>query len=205
MKCITNTTIYKQLFSPQSLPSNYKKIDCIVTDGNQYIDTGVVATSNMSCSLEFEFIELPQDGCLIGTKLNGGNRLYFYHYYNGHKLGYGGYSGSGEASIGTKYKVDTILNKGYQELKVNEEVIYTGNNNIFINNKLNYYLFDLNSNNTDANKYKVKVKLYYCNIYDGPNLIRSFIPVKNLETNELGLFDLVNQVFYNNLGTGTFN
>lgn len=204
MKSITNVTINHSLTYLLPLPNDYEKLEYIESDGSSYIDTGVIATSNMSCDLKFEFVEIPSDGCLIGTKRDGGNRLYFYHYFQGHRLGYGNYLGSGTANINTQYRVQTILNQNHQELKINDSIIYTGNNSTYINNKLNYYLFDLNSNKTDVDKYKIKAKLYYCKIWRDDNLIRNFVPVKNIKTLEIGLFDLVEQKFYNNLGTGTF-
>ena len=35
-------------------------------------------------------------------------------------------------------------------------------------------------------------------------LVRDFIPVERLSDGELGLYDLANDVFYTNVGTGTF-
>ena len=47
------------------------------------------------------------------------------------------------------------------------------------------------------------MRLYSAKIYDSGTLVRNFIPCKN-DNNVVGLYDLVNDVFYRNAGTGTF-
>lgn len=47
------------------------------------------------------------------------------------------------------------------------------------------------------------MKLYYCKIWDNGSLVRNFVPCKNT-SGILGLYDIVNNVFYTNAGTGTF-
>lgn len=41
-------------------------------------------------------------------------------------------------------------------------------------------------------------------IYTGETVIRDFVPAKRISDDELGLYDLENDVFYTNVGTGTF-
>ena len=40
--------------------------------------------------------------------------------------------------------------------------------------------------------------------YDGDTLIRNYIPCYRKSDNEIGLYDIVNNVFYTNQGTGVF-
>ena len=47
-------------------------------------------------------------------------------------------------------------------------------------------------------------KLFSCQIYDGNNKIRDFIPAKRNSDNVIGLYDKLNNKFYTNSGTGTF-
>jgi hypothetical protein len=49
-----------------------------------------------------------------------------------------------------------------------------------------------------------KCKLYRCKYWNGTTLQRDFIPVKRKTDGVIGLYDLVNKVFYTNAGTGTF-
>ena len=50
---------------------------------------------------------------------------------------------------------------------------------------------------------KVCAKLYSCQIYDNDTLIRNYVGKKESD-GSIGLWDLVNEVFYPNLGTGSF-
>ena len=51
---------------------------------------------------------------------------------------------------------------------------------------------------------KVIGKIYYFKIYVNNVLVRNFVPAKRKSDNVLGLYDLVNNAFYTNAGTGTF-
>lgn len=63
------------------------------------------------------------------------------------------------------------------------------------------YLFALNTVGTV--KSNASVKLYSCQIYDNSTLVRDYVPCKN-PSEEIGLYDMVNGVFYGNSGTGVF-
>ena len=49
---------------------------------------------------------------------------------------------------------------------------------------------------------KVCAKLYSCQVYDNDTLIRNYVGINYDDS--IGLWDLVNKVFYPNLGTGSF-
>ena len=47
-------------------------------------------------------------------------------------------------------------------------------------------------------------KLYSCKMYNNSIIVRDFVPVKRISDNVYGLWDKVNEVFYENAGTGAF-
>ena len=47
-------------------------------------------------------------------------------------------------------------------------------------------------------------RMYYCKIYDNDLLIRDLVPCYRKSDNKPGLYDIVNNVFYTNAGTGEF-
>ena len=55
---------------------------------------------------------------------------------------------------------------------------------------------------------RIAGRIYNCKIYDKSTtpktLVRDFIPCYRNSDNEIGLYDLVNDMFYTNSGTGTF-
>ena len=64
------------------------------------------------------------------------------------------------------------------------------------------YIFGLNYNGTV--QYFTKCKLYSMKLYEDSIIVRDFIPCYRKSDGEIGLYDLVNNVFYTNKGTGTF-
>lgn len=47
-------------------------------------------------------------------------------------------------------------------------------------------------------------RVYYCKFWDGNALVRDLVPAKRDVDNVLGMYDIVNDVFYTNSGTGSF-
>ena len=47
-------------------------------------------------------------------------------------------------------------------------------------------------------------KVYYMKIYDNGTLVRDLKPVKDLKTGQIGFYDILSGIFYENNGTGTF-
>ena len=67
---------------------------------------------------------------------------------------------------------------------------------------MNIYIF-ARMENQAANRYS-KIRLYKFIIRRGNNISREFIPVYRIKNNQPGLYDLVNNEFYTNQGTGDF-
>ena len=49
------------------------------------------------------------------------------------------------------------------------------------------------------------MKVYRLKLYENDVLVREYVPCYRVSDNEIGLYELVNNVFYPNNGTGTFN
>jgi len=198
--------IKKEIFT--LLPEDYQAVEFIESDGLSYIDTELKSHSNMSCELQFVFTTVPADGCIVGARHTaqqqgvGKSRLYFYHYYNGHKLGYGMYLGRGQATQNLLYNIRTRLDVGHQYMYINGELAFEGFDEYEINNEETFYIFALHDG--DSTTFYSKARLYYCKIWDGNNLVRQFIPTYRKSDNMIGLYDTINQCFHPNKGSGTF-
>lgn len=198
--------IKKEIFT--LLPEDYQAVEFIESDGLSYIDTELKSHSNMSCELQFVFTTVPSDGCIVGARHTaqqqgvGKSRLYFYHYYNGHKLGYGMYLGRGQATQNLLYNIRTRLDVGHQYMYINGELAFEGFDEYEINNEETFYIFALHDG--DSTTFYSKARLYYCKIWDGDNLVRQFIPTYRKSDNMIGLYDTINQCFHPNKGNGTF-
>ena len=78
-------------------------------------------------------------------------------------------------------------------------VVYTENIVPSAVGSSNFSLFRHSAN------YRAKLKMYYFKLYDSSGiLVRDYIPVRRDSDGVLGMYDLVNGVFYSNAGTGTF-
>lgn len=88
------------------------------------------------------------------------------------------------------------------EFKIDGITQYSINSISTITAQNHVYLF---ATNTSGNVEHAggSLKMYYCKIWNGDSLIRHFVPCTN-SNGVAGLFDLMNQTFYVNQGTGTF-
>ena len=71
-------------------------------------------------------------------------------------------------------------------------------------NNLTFALFGLKYSATTTDNRRFKGRIYYFKIWNNNILIRDFIPALRNSDNVTGLYDLVNNEFYINAGTGTF-
>jgi len=199
------------VINDKTLPSEYYLLDYITSNGNQYIDTGVLAKSGLKSDITLSFENLvgndDDDYGILGARKSVSNsayeRIYLLHYYNGFALGYGNYySSTYRLANNKKYEVHTELNSSNQFISIdNSNVVSTNIENSY-NIGLNLYLFAINQNGSPH--YSSSINLYHCKIYDGNTLIREFVPVIRQSDGEIGLYDLVNDVFYENQGTEPF-
>lgn len=187
----------------QSL-SNYLFGNYIISTGTQYINTLFKPNNNTRVDIDFEFTHFNNaNQSVVGSRISA-DQLHY-----GITKGGGGtnalYSGYGYESqdvygpllINTRYHI----NKNKQNLYLNDTLIYTFTNQVFQSNH-NMYIFAMNQNN--ATEFFSELKLYSCKIYDNGILIRDYKPCKRVSDNKVGLYDSVNNIFYENEGTGNF-
>ena len=113
-------------------------------------------------------------------------------------------NGYGDVSIGNKMnskRFELIISKGNAQLKYDDNIENYNYNSLSVNPNLNCYLFWYNRPN--ENTLKSSFKLENFKIYnENEELVRNFIPCKRIIDNKPGLYDLVNNLFYTNQGTG---
>lgn len=191
----------KQIIA-KTLPSEYQQVEYIESTGTQYIDTKVVTSTQIQTNFDFEY-----------TDINSSyNRIFGAAYSNGSQYGVRGdrsYMGYfyGELPTGKNETVSTVMLEVGKRYKIR----FNENENFYINdvavnmtttNKVgwqNIFLFSHNGPDLPS-----KIKLYSCTMFDNSNKIRNFIPCYHKSDNKPGLYDLVNNEFYTNQGTGDF-
>ena len=181
------------------LPSGYTELEYIQSSGTQYIDTRFIPTSNTKISIDFQVLSVGADDTIIGS-INP-NCLIGYNtteIYAGFKLG----TGTSIAIATTVTSRHTAeLSNGVFKVDAQQKSFdqVTG-----FSQTLTALIFASHYTGVSDNAYgKCAAKVYSAKIYESGVLVRDFIPCKNA-SGVIGLYDLVNNQFYQNTGSGTF-
>lgn len=202
-----NSVLDKYKFVPTEqvdLPEGYTQLEYIESSGTQYIDTGVPPTSKRRFYIKFNPLNYVYAVAFFGMT-GFSNRGYSDPYYLGTDNGTGVFKIDGTS-------LPVLLDfPGVNEFEYNYPYITLNGESTSISDPGEWhystgptiYLFALTDNGR-VTRYSI-MRLYGCKIYDtdGTTLIRDFVPCKNA-SNIAGLYDVINNVFYPNNGTGAF-
>ena len=204
------------------IPAEYQQVEYIATDGNQYIDTGVMA-SNYADGINYKFsgnVTAYHDslnnnylyGCLSGG-VRSGNAAFssvsgFVFYVGTSSIQVTNYNYS---EVGKDFVIDIIdaSSTGTE----NTAVTFNGKSlNVSSAEKgempaANIFLLacNLNGNPTSATSTMFNGKLYSFTMTESDGTaIRNFVPCYRKSDGVIGLYDTVGGVFYTNKGTGSF-
>ena len=188
-----------------SLPSGYRQLEYIQSTGTQYIDTGFIPNQDTRIDLTASPTSVAEASDGVGFIPYGAGEAHdslafeCYTSDSRYEFNYGSYNTfMGSPAVGQKLQISQNKNQITLIIDDNTPLTATLTANTFTAPR-NMILFGINR----ATPLKGLLKLYSCQIYDNGTLIRDYVPCKN-PSGELGLYDLVNQQFYSNAGTGTF-
>lgn len=199
-------TLGNIIYRASRLPSQYQEVSGIISTGTQYIDTGINADSNLSIE-----ITASSNVSIITGAINYTGSGYIRHHFTKNSssgnLRYYVASTNTElpntsALISSKhtYFID-VYNKKY---KIDNGNFVSMTNFSSFDTGLNYWLFARNSNTSSLIEY-AREEINECKIYYEDVLVRHLIPCYRKSDNEIGMYDIVNNVFYTNLGSGNFS
>lgn len=183
------------------LPVDYIELQYIQSSGTQYIDTEYKPNNNTRVQCRFELLESGRAYGIFGSRIAYQNTAFdlFANGQNSSKYFQDDYGSNVNAPMASTlgiYEIDK--NKNVTNINGN---IYTFPSSTFQSN-YNMYILGINTAGSTNNQLG-SLKIYSCQIYDNGTLIRDFVPCKTVE-GTVGLYDIVNQVFYTNAGTGSF-
>jgi hypothetical protein len=185
----------------KSVPTGYTSLEYIETtsEGGQYIRTGVY-------------------GYADGSSIKGHRWEFDIEFANTtarQLMGYGPYGGEywGIAASGTYEGLtvrngqrDTIVHD-YSNGTTGENILWVQNQQCRVGTNLTtsqeYILFCL-SGTGGTSYWCYNTRLYRCKCVQENTLIRDFVPVMRDSDGHVGLYDMVNEVFYDNSGSGGF-
>ena len=180
------------------LPEGYLQLSYIQGSGTQYIDTGFKPNNNTRVVMDVESVA---DGtfAFFGTRDTETTNAYILWQLS-------------STSIRSDYGTDQVqqtVDSTESRVVIDKHEASCMYGSISIENESstfscanNLLLFTTSTGGT-VDERKASAKLYSCKIYDDDLLIRNFVPVKN-DSDQVGLYDLIEEKFYANAGTGAF-
>ena len=193
----------------QVLPDGYTQVEYIQGTGTQYIDVGTKMYNNTKIELCFSFDVMQQNCSIFGSRASSTANNFEIASMNTSfpiYLDFGDYNTSratyNNAVINTKY-ICTI-SKSLRAIYDGTHTLLASNTTLISANNVTPYKARIFDTAGGYSQNKLKGKVYYCKIWENGVLVRNMIPCKN-QSNVAGMYDTVNEVFYANAGTGSFN
>lgn len=189
--------------------TDYSRLNYIESSGTQYIDTLVKAKSSLYIEMKFNQKDNNKDyQCLFGGRDQLRTSTYGIFKNSSHVFIDYGTSISLDIGDNNYMGADTVLTLNRNKLLLhndNGESEYSTSQKEFSYNT-NLTLFGMNDGTSGRVVDLINMKVYYCVIYDTDTteMLRYFVPAKKISTNEIGLYDVFNGVFYTNSGSGSF-
>ena len=184
----------------ENLPSGYTRLSYIESHGTEYIDTEFMPNQDTRAVFSIMFGGIPSEdaGC-FGSRNNYQVEQFSLVFRRTGELRfeYGNESPiAGILSVDNYYFID--MNKN--------SIVINGNstNALYTAFQVKYpiLLFGI-IDESSIYTTSVITRMMRCKIYDNGTLVRNFVPCKN-SSGECGLYDLVEDKFHQNVGTGSF-
>lgn len=181
--------------SKSELPSAYQQVEYIESTGTQQISLNYILQENDEINLRFEFMGFFKTGDAYLFYLPGANIWTAYNYRTNNPVRFFVRFGSSSSTSYTDFPEKGSLTLGKNKLIVNG-VNYRITEYTAISNS-RFYLFGIYP---DFSKYK----LFYFFVEENGTKKLHLIPCYRKSDGEIGLYDIVNNIFYINNGTEEF-
>lgn len=189
----------------QGLPTEYQKVEYLQSTGTQWIDTGVIPDDRTGISMKLSINDINSDKIRIGCRETSGDTRFWIASIRG--IVYFGF--------GRNYGVTNDDFKIQSNIPFIAYLNYKNNRTCYVDDYTPLSLDSVSSITFTMSmvmfgrKYQSGIscsaqKIYSCQISQGNELIRDFIPCYRKLDNKPGMYDLVNNVFYTNDGTEEF-
>lgn len=197
---------YVESGNKTSLQESYIELEYIESTGTQWINSNYIPNINTAIEGSFQHTENTVDTMLFGVRKSNSNNSYTFWV---HPTEY------------TTSPKNTMIFNGFQYTfaygysKSTVEYFYYSKNTFQCNEQVYHpnpssgspnlplIIFGLSNGGTIDSR-KFIGKLFTFKIFDNGMTVRNFIPAKRKSDNTIGLYDIINKVFYTNQGTGTF-
>ena len=182
-----------------ALPSEYQAVEYIESTGTQHIDTGINADNKLRVWLDMQYTGFPYDNINFGAIVTSPSIIRYHMSIQSTSLK--PFFNTTSYTVGTRDTNRHIIDMNPSAGIFSLDGVNTTVGSASFNVGMNFWLFGRNSN---ADIYHSNMKLYRCKMYYNGILVRDFIPCYKTADTTIGLYDLVNNVFYANIGEGVF-
>jgi len=204
---IRRAMLMAQVASGGGLPSAYKEVEYIQSNGNQYIDTGVLFNHGIKITASMAWVS--KSGALFGARTDtDATRFYVTWYNNNVDFGYGAdYQASISYTEGDR--LDLIYDTSQGGASSFEITNYEYTRQVtsrYIETNVTGYIFAYHRASDNSVVAKSAAKFYSMVIEDeNGNVLFNGVPCYRNADGEIGIYDLATSTFLTNLGSGTFS
>lgn len=212
----TTTNIYldKPIEAKANIPNEYEEVEYIESTGTQYINTNIIPTDTTGVEAKITICnDNNKDNIIMGCRetTSGENRYWIDVDWTTNDTIIFGFNNNTSANEryslkGSDVGKPFIISMNYMNDRTGKINGITYDTSIssktLVSISKPIYIFAGNRSGNVA--YQYSGKLYNFKITNGTNVIRNFVPCYRNSDNVAGLYDLVNNVFYTNQGTGNF-
>lgn len=184
--------------------SDYTFVDSITADGTQYIDTGILAGSDIKAEVKFKPTNTSAAYCALGGRdfSSGDNRNAFGIWANvSGRTRFDFQSNSVSSTLGSSTTNWNIAVKDGVKNYFNGTQEESNTTATFASTR-NMYLFGMLSGSSVTGN--MVGSIAYCRIWKAGVLVRDFMPAIRNSDNVVGMYDTVSGTFFENQGTGVF-
>jgi len=188
------------------LPSAYQEVEYLKTTGSQYINTGYLPSRNVK--IDTTFSTASTNTSLWGASNDNNHRFKFF-VNTSYGVGYRLFSNtsiqattvsSTTITADTKYNfVFDVKNKEFYIDGVKKATLVDANGV-----DINYPIYIFANNVAGSAGTILSGNLYGFKLFNNDILVRNMVPCYRKSDNVKGMYDLIENKFYTNAGTGTF-
>lgn len=186
----------------RKLPNGFTQLEYIESTGKQYVDTGYKPNQDTKVVMDVQSVSSNPNETgtsFFGARTSSSSKCYGVYWHRNNVTYYSFYN------AGYTQSASELLT---ERLAVTQDKNVTTVKDIIIERTYaafqcdyNLYLFTMNNGGTA--QYFGLIRVYGCKIYDNGTLIRDYVPCTNA-SGVVGLYDMVNAVFYADAAGGTF-
>lgn len=201
---LNNLKIYGNNLETDQLPSGYQQIEYIESTGTQYIDTGLKGTNNTEVELDIQYVDTETSNStrLFGARTGQSKAIFIGSLQATTSSFYVNFNSTNFSSANT-------LGLGRHKIELKDNTVYVDGAAIYNNlNTSTEFTTDYNlilaGANTSGTIASAKAKYFGCKIWDNGVLLRDFIPAYRESDGAIGMYDVVNNVFYTSASSEQF-